>query len=64
MPYLNLSGKVYYIITCSFYALMVIMAHYFGRSIYLDTIDKVSSAIVPTAIIYLCAGHFYHMASI
>lgn len=33
MPYLTLSGRVYYIITCSFYALMVLMAHLFGANI-------------------------------
>jgi hypothetical protein len=67
MPYLNLSDKVYYLISCTYFAAIVIASHALGSNIetrrelnILNLIDSVSSAIVPTAIIFLCGGHFYY----
>ena len=67
MPYLNLSNKVYFLISCSYFVAIVIASHALGSNIEtrrdlnaLNVIDSVSSAIIPTAIIFLCGGHFYY----
>jgi hypothetical protein len=70
MPYLNLSYKEYYSITCTFFLLITLVSQIFGPSsrdaakgFVLRSIDSVTGALIPTAIIYLCGGHFYYLAT-
>ncbi len=66
MPYLNLSDKEYYTISCGFFGLLLLIANLLGASmhddqagVFLNIVDKISASLVPTALIYLLPGFFY-----
>ncbi len=66
MPYLNLSNKEYYIISCSLFSILILTANLFGSTTFSPNsglihkiVDKITGSMVSTAMIILLPALFY-----